>query len=655
MPHSSPVKKQWTFIPAQAIFGMTVCVGVLFLANELIKSSTSVDLHLEASQNVDEFGLVGIHRVGYDMISFFTGESLVNYDFLKELDAIIEPNVPNAFYFNSSSSIEYDYFRYYILGADNVEFASGKVFAGDEASSSFTIACNAFDMFEIQLKYYKDNSWLHTEEMTATCMYVRRELRSTNAEDISSALNAMHVMYTVDEETGQELYGENFHNIEWFAKVHFFNAAWKDGDHFHEGLGYLPQHIKLTNYFELSMQAVDPSVSLFYWDFTIESSQGLSPVDSPMFTADTFGSLNVPKKTMWTYTDDSILAGNIPNGRWANYKIFANAFSDSGLKNGFGFMRSPWSTNPSPYLTRFVAQSISLPSCQAYYDWLATDDMAEFLTNGEDDPHSAAHGSIGGVFGCDALLELTPNYLKLDAVNRVCSMYGFRLKEMYRNELISVSSEDCAVNSDLFGDADSFTCGFSCSEENTEMTIKFLSTFWADEVPEDMDSAGWMVWRDFICTGNGKNIFQGEQLQSSATIDPSFWPLHPSQEKTLQLRFMTGGFDEFTWPSNPLPVESTNYICNHQSCYNFDTYGGEQFAYESCCYGHYEFDQLFDFKDPARKTGFGMTNRELLDAVNPTGSYSVGYIYDSFTWSHCTDDQTDFDALVKSLIKKSSK
>ena len=30
-------------------------------------------------------------------------------------------------------------------------------------------------------------------------------------------------------------------------------------DHIHEGLGFLPQHIKLTNMFEVAIQAVDPS------------------------------------------------------------------------------------------------------------------------------------------------------------------------------------------------------------------------------------------------------------------------------------------------------------------------------------------------------------------------------------------------------------
>jgi hypothetical protein len=45
------------------------------------------------------------------------------------------------------------------------------------------------------------------------------------------------------------------------------------------GLGFLPQHVKSTNLFESAMQSVDPSVSLFYWDFTIESANDISMFD----------------------------------------------------------------------------------------------------------------------------------------------------------------------------------------------------------------------------------------------------------------------------------------------------------------------------------------------------------------------------------------
>ena len=38
----------------------------------------------------------------------------------------------------------------------------------------------------------------------------------------------------------------------------------------HGGLGFLPQHAAMTADFEKSLQSVDPSVSMVYWDYTIE-------------------------------------------------------------------------------------------------------------------------------------------------------------------------------------------------------------------------------------------------------------------------------------------------------------------------------------------------------------------------------------------------
>ena len=110
---------------------------------------------------------------------------------------------------------------------------------------------------------------------------------------------------------------ENF-NVSW--KAHNFNAAWRDGDHIHEGLGFLTQHTKLSNMFELAMQAVDPSVTLPYWDYTIESAADQTVFDSVAFTPETFGTLVEPKNHTigWTFRDDPLLGATIRDGRWVS-------------------------------------------------------------------------------------------------------------------------------------------------------------------------------------------------------------------------------------------------------------------------------------------------------------------------------------------------
>ncbi len=47
----------------------------------------------------------------------------------------------------------------------------------------------------------------------------------------------------------------------------------------------------------------------------------------------------------FTYTDDSVVTGGIPDGRWAYMKADLNdKYPD--LLAGYGYMRAPWNMNP---------------------------------------------------------------------------------------------------------------------------------------------------------------------------------------------------------------------------------------------------------------------------------------------------------------------
>jgi hypothetical protein len=46
-------------------------------------------------------------------------------------------------------------------------------------------------------------------------------------------------------------------------------------------------------------------------------------------------------------------------------------------------------------------------------------------------------------------------------------------------------------------------------------------------------------------------------------------------------------------------------------------YGAKDY-YDSCCYGHYENDQLMDFVSGDRDSGMGLTNAEQLQQTDPS-------------------------------------
>lgn len=590
----------------------------------------------------------GIRRVGYDKLPYFGGdkEEISNYKIFEKYDHIIEPYATSIAYYEGKEDM--DYFKYYVYQAGEESFEStGKVYLDDDddKSESFTTECKAFDTYYVKIRVRRDESWVYVGTMSTMCMYVRREIRELSDDHLDAAISAMNVLWETEEDEGQKKYGDDFHNIQWFAQLHHFNAAWKDADHFHEGLGFLPQHIKLSNMFELAIQAVDPSVSLFYWDFTYENQKGLSLTKSPMFQSSTFGELATPTDDYWgwTYRNDSIEDAVIQSGAWRKTKAGVNPYAD--LDNGFGYMRGPWNMNPSEYLLRFSRETSELPGCTTYFNWLSENDFGSYMQQSGYAPHASTHGSLGGVFGCDMMDELREADLIDDTAQlAVCSKWGFYIKELYRADFLT-PKQDCSVDSGLTSAG--MSCGFTCDDDEADELIYFVkdSLSLKNYVTEDIDDDGWEQWRQFICNGNGYKIFVGDHLESASPMDPSFWPIHPTQDRLLQLKYMSGGFDDFSWPTEA--TRTGAYVCNHAKCYDYSIYGSEKDYYDFCCEGHFEESQIYDFVKGDRSQGYGPTNREILDAIDPTSkSYSVPYIYGSFKWDHCTQN---FDALIESL------
>lgn len=432
--------------------------------------------------------------------------------------------------------------------------------------------------------------------------------------------------------------------------MHDFNAAWRDADHIHEGLGFLPQHMKMTNIFELAMQAVDPSVSLFFWDFTIESAGGIDLADSPMFQEDTFGELALATDSVWgwTYRNNSIYDAVVKNGKWKRTKAESN-YDFTELKSGYGYMRGPWNMNPSPLITRFYTTGSAIPSCSSYYSWLSLDTFQEFMMESENGPHGSVHGSIGGVFGCDVMDEmLSRGLLKDESAQRsVCAKWGFYIKEMYRGSYLS-PVEDCELDTnDLEGESGTH-CGFVCDDALADDHIYMMqnSINLGNFVPDDMDDDGWVAWRDFLCTGNGYRVFVGDHLESASPLDPSFWPIHPTQERLLQLKYMVTGFpDDTVWPTTA--TEKGVWVCNHNQCSNYKDSSAEKDYYSECCRGHYEYDRLMDFTTFNRSLSYGDSNHDILAAADPRADYSLPYIYSNFYMNHC--DQ-DLNSLISDLM-----
>jgi hypothetical protein len=613
-----------------------------------------------------------IYRDGYSILDYFSQSpsEVIKYKFLDGYHGVVEPYADMYPYIfaaeEASESGDDTYYYTYTVCKEGDDETSTDCTTEHAYSESFSKACTPLeDTYTLTVYQYETATQAKTGSLQAgaiICVYVRREMRALTSADLTKTMDAMWKMWELEEDEGQALYGENFRNFAYLLEYHYFNAAWQDADHIHEGNGFLTQHVKMDGIFETSMQAVDPSISLPYWDFTIENATGLSVWESPLFTADTFGTLGMPKDEVagWSYSNDLVEDGAILDGRWANFRADKNEkYPD--LLSAYGYMRAPWNMNPANVITRYTSMDKQLPTCQSHHELLSYTLLTDFLKQVPYDAHASTHGVLGGVYGCDAfdpLLEA--GYINdEDGKLNLCKNWIFYLKEFYRDNIVVPNSNCSSVDStgaysSLY---ENQKCGFTCVPDMLNILILQLersvlnSDYACVPTVDEMPAEGWVAWREFICEGDGFKIFGGDHLESASPADPSFWPIHPTLERLLQVRLMAGGFESMDWPTDPV----NDYVCNKATCYdpfyasNDDTRAGFG-SWENCCYGHFIDDQILDAPNGDRFTAVGPTNRDIMEWTDPTSeSYGMPYVYDGFDWSHCVDTGYDINSLLSEL------
>jgi hypothetical protein len=142
--------------------------------------------------------------------------------------AVIEPySTMNLVVTGDDSS---SYYMYSVCTADSVCY-NGVLYSSTDQGTSTGVAveCGAYDELTYTINQIDSTTQLTTSTTTgsAMCMYVRREIRSLTTDDLDRLMNALHTMWAVTEEDGQELYGDNYHDAAYLLEFHHFNAAWQ--------------------------------------------------------------------------------------------------------------------------------------------------------------------------------------------------------------------------------------------------------------------------------------------------------------------------------------------------------------------------------------------------------------------------------------------
>ena len=475
------------------------------------------------------------------------------------------------------------------------------------------------------------------------CKYVRRELRSMTDADRQASLDALEKVHRLSMQEGQKRYGDKFANYAYFAAKHMWKMTLDDCTPFHNGVVFSVAHAAFSFEVEQAMQAVDPKVTLPYWDYTIDDNEysGSWYALSPIFQSDWFGKGEETKGFL------------IDEGRFAKLPVGEVGDVDHAPEhNAFGMLTEAFNQNPDKLIGR--ASSICglpttgrLPGCSELEGIIVQDSLSEMHAYMEYDFHRRLHMAVGGAWDCphslgDAASLHPEHHLWQKYLGEIATQLNIIWRDMLTlgKDFFSCPTS-CGAN-DTFADCscrcpeldhdDVFTTGNMTTVQTylDQVTAMFqISTGCPDCVTENDDgSYSFTNLTDredlelkrillSVACHPGKVSQMGTPL--AGPNDPLFFPVHNAFERVWNFMRVAPDLSvDWSWSSGP----------------------------DDC-------GDMMDFKDKSPFKNFGVGNKpnktstfeytnielwHLFDPANP----ELPYVYDSFEWSHCSDNSKTF-------------
>jgi hypothetical protein len=466
---------------------------------------------------------------------------------------------------------------------------------------------------------------------TVTAKVIRVELRDLTDEERDIYFDALQVFQFTSQSDGVATYGKKFKSLEYIVRQHLYGAADKACDHWHDDAGMVNHHVAITWQFEQSLRTIDPRTASHYWDFTREQGKGINWYESNIFDDYWFGS-NSPNNDLHI----------VDQGRFAYSPVYkANDFSD--VVNPYGLLRSPWNTNPTPYVMRynrtffsFGDSEASMPTCSEFASFMGSD-LASLIFGLNGQLHGPVHIMIGGHWGNKK--EWTYVSSKVALTDKFLLLSKFFWREGFIRTPQSCSDdtphEDCMPTCPegiigewkTISDGDAYTildkAGIIDLNPTTDLHTYMTSS-----------NLGWKDLLEELCHIGSP----GEMFTSSAPQDPTFWPLHGNAERIVSLMriYKKRGLIDFdeTWGyshQTSLPSD-TGRVCDwSEATGTLDM----PKCTTGICPGHKEED-LLPFTDLFKEQGDTLlTNGEFYSRINPW-SDELPYAFDSlFYWEAC--------------------
>jgi len=547
------------------------------------------------------------------------------------------------------------------------------VYTGTNIQKTFTVP-------GIYSMVVSNDNFITNHTSTFIVKYVKRELRSLTDGDRRRFLKAASKIWKYSTVEGRAKYGDQFTGIDTLVEEHALASNDIRCDQFHEGSGFFTHHFAITQTFEAALRAVDPSVVLPYWDFTIEGQEIADAGESPSY----FLEITPFLSDEWFGSVDE--NDHIADSKFAFAKMPKVSDDSIVSPNSYGYVRSYWNNNNDPYVTRHLfdvcgvePKNKRIPDCQTHYDLMKTSTLGDFQTLSPSDGHGTMHVHLGGMGGgcissyqnfsdtwsslLDATMtpeEIISHGFSIDEWSwgtsaprraifetKVMGEYFHIYRSLWRSHM-------CAAD----GTPNLLVCPDSCDDsiDPTECKCQVESlvngtTTWEniyDCVLSEHNQALFeklfptSFIEDMVLLAATMPSIEGEMLESASPADILFWVIHPTIERVLAAKRLGASFAQQsveTWSETEDQWYSYSY---YSLAENENSYWTEAYT----CSGHDSDDPVLPstlpllngFAEKADSDGNGIvSNWEYYNVIDPNNADGLDYVFDMFTWSHCDD------------------
>jgi hypothetical protein len=490
----------------------------------------------------------------------------------------------------------------------------------------------------------------------ASVKYVRRDIYTLSDEHREKYFKAMEILFTTSQADGEKKYGKYF-----FSHAEMANLHDADGAAYHDNLFFLTSHPTMQLKVERALLAIDPTVTLPYWDFLLDTKLGKDWASSKIYDESWVGPVATLESNKIHVTGRFEKVQHI-------YDPDAVTFPDAH-HDGYGFLGGEYNTNYDVHLQRsdsycgfrsIQGQSTCGHVSACFEEFKEGSDLYDWDICLEEKVHGNLHTMHAGQWDCavDWQEYFSDNKDWMDPL--FFSILGLNAERgteiaVKKGYVTCPASSSCKV-----GGTCACTSALSSVQsvddvDNLSFSDSFslMQTFWLFMNENVLQGSDWVVYREKYhdeekvyvpVDRKGKELsldnleslnkhmlktilFMGKlghMVSGAAADDPLFWVMHQLFDKAFQAlvlspRYNKGGF-EWNNADGKLGWNGTAGTTAFKA-EAFEPWLGKTALAKA-----------------TKGTGEYLTNQELWTLLHPH-SDAIPYVYDQMTtWGDCSFD-----------------